>query len=90
MIFRELNPITNMYVIFSGWGVKAMTARDGTGFYAVFSAQRSGNFLHIMGVNFLPSYTENPGEKAKKKSTGENSKNPEDPSVLKIVRRSNP
>ena len=26
---------------------KTMTARDVTGFYAFFSARRSGNFLHI-------------------------------------------
>ena len=40
-----------------------MTARNVTGFYAVFSAQKTGNFLHIWGA-FLPKLHSKPGEKA--------------------------
>ena len=43
---------------------KTMTAKDVTGFYAVFSARKSGNFLHILGHFFTELYRK-PGEKGK-------------------------
>ena len=42
-----------------------MTARDVTGFYASFSARKSGNFLQILG-DFLAKLHSEAGEKGKK------------------------
>ena len=47
-------------------------SRDVTGFYAYFSARKSGNFLHILG-RFPYQITQKTWRKGKK-STGENSK----------------
>ena len=43
-----------------------MTARDVTGFCAFFSARESGNFLHVLGGDFLLNYTENLEKKNEK------------------------
>ena len=48
---------------------KTITARDVTGFYAFFSAWKSGNFLRVLGPFSLIDYTEKG-----KRSTGEDSK----------------
>ena len=53
---------------------KTMTARDATGFYAIFSAWKSGNFLHILG-RVLTKLNRKP-EDISKSSAGENSKHP--------------
>ena len=51
-----------------------MTARDKTGFYAIFSARKSGNFLHILGR--FPYYMAQKTWRRRQRSTRENSKNP--------------
>ena len=53
---------------------ETMRATDVTGFYAFFSARKSGNFLHILG-HFLPLHSK-PGEKGKKLSLEKIQKNP--------------
>ena len=53
-----------------------MTAREVTGFRAFSPARKSGKFLHILG-GFLAKLHRRPGEKGKKKTTGEkNLRNP--------------
>ena len=49
----------NFWEICSVGTEKNMTARDVTSFCAFFSAQTSGDFLHIFGVISLLGYTEN-------------------------------
>ena len=49
---------------------KNMTARDVTGFYAIFSAQKSGNFPHLLGR--LPYQATQKACRERKNNTGEN------------------
>ena len=63
-VSRDMGPLSSWMPLLSG-PKRTMTARDVTGFYALFSAWKSGHFLHILGDRFLTNSHRKPGERAK-------------------------